>query len=636
MLNDNTKRMGNMKKRSWQKICLELAIFIMAVLSSMALLGNASIPASQEVEKLTGGLANPLLRFVAKLRIAIPDNGLLGGLTLFALWLLYRHHFLLKNEKGKYFSKTCIIFACIFSVVMVTGMSFKKYDSFAFVIQNKFQIIYSSTFFIGFAILFYTLLEMFFCYIDEKSLDSNVKYSILFLDKHPFIGPFCFLLVCWLPYWLAYFPGSAMWDAFRQFNYYFGIEKWSDHHPVFSTIVYGGLMQLGRMIHSDNMGIFLCALFQHVLFGGSIALGLYYMKKWSVPQNIRIVALLFFGLCPIVAFWPHSVMKDVAFDALILIYSILVLDFIHKINKGKCTYKNLLCIGVSGMLASLMRHNGIYIVVASLAFLACLKMKKKARIKVALGAMLMMVCTTITSDVLIDAAGAVEGSSGLALSVPFQQTARYVKEHGEEVTEEEKEVINAVLNYDRLAERYDPHISDPIKGTYKDDDSKLSAYIKIWFQMFLKHPVTYLEATISNSYSYFYPNGESTTKPLVYNFITGDTRINTGYFDIHYTDQQGEMRNFLSGMLYVVKKTPGVGLICHMGTYTWLLLLLIALGIHKQRIYLVFGCMPAILNFLSCVASPVNGYLRYFLPNVLMIPILIGWFISELYVVQKI
>lgn len=546
-----------MKKRNWQKICLELTVFIMAVLSSIALLGNATIPTSQEVEKLTGGLANPLLRFVAKLRIAIPDNGLLGGLTLFALWLLYRHHFLLKKEKGKYFSKTCIIFACIFSVVMVTGMSFKKYDSFAFVIQNKFQIIYSSAFFIGFAILFYTLLEMFFCYIDEKSLDSNVKYSILFLDKHPFIGPFCFLLVCWLPYWLAYFPGSAMWDAFRQFNYYFGIEKWSDHHPVFSTIVYGGFMQLGRMIHSDNMGIFLCALFQHVLFGGSIAFGLYYMKKWGVPQNIRVAALLFFGLCPIVAFWPHSVMKDVSFDALILIYATLILDLIRKINKGKCTSRNLLYMGAAGILASLMRHNGIYIVVASLAFLACLRMEKKARIKIALGAMLIMVCTTITSDVLIRVVGAVEGSSGLALSVPFQQTARYVKEHGEEVTEEEREVINAVLNYDRLAERYDPDISDPIKGTYKDDDSKLSAYIKIWFQMFLKHPVTYLEATISNSYSYFYPNGESTTKPLVYNFITGDTRINTGYFDIHYTDQQGEMRNFLSGMLYVMKKRQG-------------------------------------------------------------------------------
>ena len=85
----------------------------MAVLSSMALLGNASIPASQEVEKLTGGLAAPLLRFVAKLRIAIPDNGLLGGLTLSALWLLYRYYFLLKNGKEKDFSKTSIIFACL-------------------------------------------------------------------------------------------------------------------------------------------------------------------------------------------------------------------------------------------------------------------------------------------------------------------------------------------------------------------------------------------------------------------------------------------------------------------------------------------------------------------------------------------
>ena len=82
MLNDNTKRMGNMKKRNWQKICLELTVFIMAVLSSMALLGNATIPTSQEVEKLTGGLANPLLRFVAKLRIAIPDNGLLGAVHI--------------------------------------------------------------------------------------------------------------------------------------------------------------------------------------------------------------------------------------------------------------------------------------------------------------------------------------------------------------------------------------------------------------------------------------------------------------------------------------------------------------------------------------------------------------------------
>ena len=36
------------------------------------------------------------------------------------------------------------------------------------------------------------------------------------------------------------------------------------------------------------------------------------------------------------------------------------------------------------------------------------------------------------------------------LSIPFQQTARYVKEHGKEVTKEEKMTINKVLNYDTI------------------------------------------------------------------------------------------------------------------------------------------------------------------------------------------
>lgn len=54
-----------------------------------------------------------------------------------------------------------------------------------------------------------------------------------------------------------------------------------------------------------------------------------------------------------------------------------------------------------------------------------------------------------------------------ALSLPFQQTARYVKEHEEEVTQEEKEAIKGVLAYNKLGKYYNPKISDPVKATYK-------------------------------------------------------------------------------------------------------------------------------------------------------------------------
>ena len=53
-------------------------------------------------------------------------------------------------------------------------------------------------------------------------------------------------------------------------------------------------------------------------------------------------------------------------------------------------------------------------------------------------------------------------------SVPFQQTARYVKEHSEEITTEEAEAIRGILDFDHLAELYNPEISDAVKWTYKD------------------------------------------------------------------------------------------------------------------------------------------------------------------------
>ena len=99
------------------------------------------------------------------------------------------------------------------------------------------------------------------------------------------------------------------------------------------------------------------------------------------------------------------------------------------------------------------------------------------------------------------------GSEREMFSVPFQQTARYVKEHSEEITTEEAEAIRGILDFDHLAELYNPEISDAVKWTYKDkaDNSAKLAYIKTWIKQFIKHPLTYFEATFNNTYRYFDP-----------------------------------------------------------------------------------------------------------------------------------
>ena len=71
-----------------------------------------------------------------------------------------------------------------------------------------------------------------------------------------------------------------------------------------------------------------------------------------------------------------------------------------------------------------------------------------------------------------------------ALSVCFQQTARYIKYHGDEVTESEKEAIDKVLKYEVIGELYDPNLSDSVKKTFKTESTSedLKNYFKCGFR----------------------------------------------------------------------------------------------------------------------------------------------------------
>lgn len=77
------------------------------------------------------------------------------------------------------------------------------------------------------------------------------------------------------------------------------------------------------------------------------------------------------------------------------------------------------------------------------------------------------------------------------------------------------------------------------------------------------------------------------------------------------------------------KKVPGFSQLVDPGFYTWILLLLAGYLIYRKRtrdILLLIG--PAI-NILICIASPVNGLLRYALPLMACTPLLIYLTVRE-------
>ncbi len=56
-----------------------------------------------------------------------------------------------------------------------------------------------------------------------------------------------------------------------------------------------------------------------------------------------------------------------------------------------------------------------------------------------------------------------KGSIREMLSLPFQQTGRYVLTYSDEVTDQERQAIDKILDYDSLSDGYNPLLADYVK-----------------------------------------------------------------------------------------------------------------------------------------------------------------------------
>ena len=91
----------------------------------------------------------------------------------------------------------------------------------------------------------------------------------------------------------------------------------------------------------------------------------------------------------------------------------------------------------------------------------------------------------------------------------------------------------------------------------------------------------YIEATLNNTFSYYYPFYNE--KVLGdYQFYIKGAPVATGYFDIHYITPV-KIRTVLAEYAQIWKKVPGFSQLVDPGFYTWILLLLAGYLIYRKR-----------------------------------------------------
>ena len=239
------------------------------------------------------------------------------------------------------------------------------------------------------------------------------------------------------------------------------------------------------------------------------------------------------------------------------------------------------------------------------------------------------------------------GSVREALSIPVQQTARYIRNHRKAITVSEWKVLNEIFNNEAkiIGDVYDPNRSDSVKFKMKHYLSlnQIKAYFNVWCKHFLRHPSTYFSATFNQMYGYFYiekpefydsPGSLKSTREksemlgvFTENFKKGHRMYNKNILVIDNLNTMNLRKSFINYFLLWIK-TPFFDILVHPSTYTWLLIFSLTCVLRlKNYKYLFLYCVP-LITLVVCCLSPLNASARYSSPVILSSLVLLPFSIS--------
>ncbi|MBQ9347163.1 MAG: hypothetical protein IJT94_07480 [Oscillibacter sp.] len=463
--------------------------------------------------------------------------------------------------------------------------------------------------------------------------------------KCPFLAHFFSLLLLWTPHVLIAYPAAMTPSAWNQLSQYFGMNPWTNFHPPASTLLMGKIvewgMELGKqrgMEAPGNLGLFLYAVFQAVFFAAVLAYVFRLMALLDTPSWLRRTAFLCCLLAPFYTAYLSTILKDSLYSSCFLLMTAVLCWTALRGRAGLTDWRHVpfWCLSVLGVV--LLRHNGKYIAWPLALLLACLCLRSLFRgprkewlrsSAAVVWALLPVIIAGWIAGSLAETYEIEPGSVREAFSLPFQQTARYVKYFGGEVTDRERQVIDAVLDYDKLAENYDPRLADPVKDSFREeaDGEDLKEYFEVWFRQFLRHPGVYCAATAHQNYYLLYP-----FVPNESVFTGLDERgrdVIAKPLGIQPVPELKKAQFNLNHWYRVCFWIPGVNLMTHLATYTMLLAWLTLFALRRKLYRWLLPAFPVFLSLGVSVAAPViQGHPRYAFPVVYSVPLLAALWID--------
>ena len=457
------------------------------------------------------------------------------------------------------------------------------------------------------------------------------------------------LLLCWLPWLVVCAPGSLSGDLFSQVPQWLGAEPMTAHHPPLSSAMYGTLFAIGSSIGGSNGALLAIMVAQALAMACALAYALRTVSRLGCPRVLSIGLTVFCAALPVFPTYAQWLVKDTLSSSALCVFMTLLLRQSFGLGETGCQ-RRWVALAVAGLLSCLLRNNNVFVVLVALAAFA-LAVPRRSDAARATGrraalsvAAAVLAANLLVTNLLYPALGIAKGSVKEVLSLPFQQVARCVRDNIDDVTPEQREVIENTLgnSLEGIAASYDESISDPVKDSFQPTgNGGLLRFMAVWLELGMSHPADYLVAAVQGSNGYWYPFGVRAQTSNFYSSqapvspVTGEEPLWETLGMEPATAMFPDAASMAARVSWRLSQLPLVSLLYHPATYLWLesALALHVLSSGKKRCLgmraMAAGLLAAsVVLTLTCCASPVNALVRYalslwfFLPLAAALPFL--------------
>lgn len=561
-----------------------------------------------------------------------------GNILTFVFYLLvfffYRHvnrRMDLLQVSNRVALLTAVIFTSLYMLV--------DYPHYIELLTSRlYRFVILSVIFAGFVCLFYYLLHFLYSYAcDRKRLyrmlltryqdmpythegnrpRASACFSAFanFFRNRTALCTFLCCLLCWLPYYLYQYPGIMTPDSINQLEQILGVIPWSNHHPWVHTLVFGFFYHIGYALTGNMVAaVSVYTFFQMCLLAGSIAYFISTLRSHKIRPFVLLLIIAFYALIPYHAVFSVTIWKDIPFAAAVLFFSCAILRL--SVQNRMCA-GNLLTLMISGVMICLFRSNGWYAFLLALPFLLFGFRRKAKTVYPPLLAALLL--AAVVKYPVMNAFEVQQPDFIESVSIPMQQITAVIC-NDRYLTEEERALIEEVVDLTYIHELYNPTFADNIKELVRAGNQDYlvthkNEFLKLWIDLGLRYPGDYLTAYVNQTYGYWYPDSF---------YLVAEAE------GVSATDLGVSHTPLIGGPLVIKAKeiaiklgsmVPIYGTLWSMGVACWVLFFSISVTVIRRDYHKLICYLPGIALLLSVLAAtPVATEFRYVYFLVLCLP----------------